>query len=142
MRTRIAIVDDHPLVREALVDIFSDHAAFEIIGEGGSADDAVAIASAHRPDVILLDVNMPGGGVAAAGRIRLETPAVRIVMFSFRQDKEIVRDCFAAGASGYVVKGVSGPELVAAVEAVLRGATYIDPKLPAIADHGPSKPAG
>lgn len=142
MTYRIAIVDDHPLVREALIDIFSDNASFEIIGQGGSADEAVAIVGAHLPDAILLDVNMPGGGVAAAGRIRLETPVVRIIMFSFRQDKEIVRDCFAAGASGYVVKGVSGPELVAAVESVLGGSTYVDPRLPISAVDVASPPAG
>ena len=129
MTFRIVIVDDHRLVREGLIDVFADDPDFEVVGEGASADDALALVSGKSPDIVLLDVNMPGGGVDAARRITAASPAVRVVMFSFRQDKEIVRDCLDAGAMGYVVKGATGRELTAAVRTVLGGARFVDPKL-------------
>lgn len=137
MSFRIAIVDDHRLVREGLVDIFADDPEFDVVGQGGSADDAVELASRKTPDVILLDVNMPGGGVDAATRIRAGTPGVRVVMFSFRQDKEIVRACFDAGALGYVVKGSTGSELVSAVRAVMDGERFLDTRLATILKDDP-----
>jgi two-component system, NarL family, nitrate/nitrite response regulator NarL len=131
MTYRLAVVDDHMLVREGMVDILSSEADFIVEAEGASSDDAIAIATSLHPDLICLDVNMPGGGVEAAARVRAAAPGVRIVMFSFRQDLDIVQACLAAGADGYVVKGVSGPELIGVLRKILGGQRHIDPKLAA-----------
>ena len=129
MSFKIAIVDDHALVREGMAETFADLADFELVAQGESADDAIRIASEHRPHLMLIDVNMPGGGVAAVAGIARIAPGIRTVMFSFRQDVEIVRACLAAGAVGYIVKGVSGPEMVAVARMVMKGDSYIDPDL-------------
>ena len=129
MTYRLAIVDDHMLVREGMIDILSSQPDFEVAGEGASADDAVRLVTELRPHLVCLDVNMPGGGVEAVARVQAAAPEVRIVMFSFRQDLDIVQSCLAAGADGYIVKGVSGPELVGVVRKILGGDRHIDPKL-------------
>ena len=127
---QLIVVDDHPLVRRGIVESLSEDEAFHIIGEGENADDAVDLAITLQPHLIFLDVNMPGGGgVAAATRIHADMPAIKIAMFSFRQDLVIVRASLTAGASGYIVKGVSGTELVAIAHRILAGETVICPEI-------------
>ena len=126
---RLAVVDDHPLVRQGIAENLEDEVDFCVVAQGGSADDAVAIAHKDKPDLIFLDLNMPGGGLEAATRIKAEVPDVKVVMFSFRQDLAIVRSCLAAGARGYIVKGISGPDLNRVARCLLEGGTYIDPEL-------------
>jgi two-component system, NarL family, nitrate/nitrite response regulator NarL len=126
---RIAVIDDHVLLRDGLVDVLAAEPDFEVVGVGGSADDACAIAQGGQLDLIFLDVNMPGTGVLAASRIRAELPGLAIIFLSFRQDLEVVKACMAQGAQGYVVKGVSGPELVGIARKVLAGERHLDPKL-------------
>lgn len=128
-RYQLVVVDDHPLVRRGIVESLSEDAAFHIVGEGASADDAVDLTRALRPHLIFLDVNMPGGGVAAADRIHADVPSTKIAMFSFRQDLAIVRASLNAGASGYIVKGVSGTELIAVTHKILAGDTAICPEI-------------
>ncbi len=139
MTFTIAVVDDHQLVREGMTEILAAEADFRISAEGASADDAVRIAGRQHPDLVCLDVNMPGGGVAAAARIRAAALDIKILMFSFRQDLDIVQACLAAGADGYVVKGVSGPELVSVVRKILGGERHIDPKLAAMLTAAPER---
>lgn len=126
---KLAVVDDHPLVRQGLVETLSDDPRFIVIASGGTADEAVALVATHQPDLILLDVNLPGGGVEAAARIHAASPHIKIAMFSFRQDLAIVRACLAAGASGYIVKGISGSQLIAVAHRLLDGETVIDAEL-------------
>ena len=124
-----AVVDDHPMVRRGIVEILLDQSDFRVLGEGGCADDALQLAAEHNPNMMLLDVNMPGCGVAAAGLIRASYPQVRTTLFSFRQDLEVVRASFEAGASGYIVKGISSVALIAAVRTMLAGETYLSQAL-------------
>ena len=126
VKFKLAVVDDHPLVRQGLVENLHDDPLFEVVGQGGTADEGVDIARNLQPDLIFLDVNMPGGGVEAAARIHAEWPRTKIAMFSFRQDLAIVRASLAAGATGYVVKGISGPALNKAAHRLLAGETVID----------------
>ncbi len=129
-RFKLVVVDDHPLVRRGIVESLSEDQAFHVVGEGAHTEDAVDLSRSLRPHLIFLDVNMPGGGgVVAATRIRADEPLVKIAMFSFRQDLVIVRACFTAGASGYIVKGVSGSELVAMSHKILAGETVVDPEI-------------
>lgn len=128
---RVAIVDDHPIMREGLVHTFEVEEGFEVVARGATADDAIRIAETLMPDLILLDINMPGNGIAAACVISKTCPAVRIVILSAYDMEEYVIDALRCGASGYLVKGVSSSELIQTAHAVLRGEAYVSPGLAA-----------
>lgn len=128
---RIVIVDDHPLFREGVASSVSEAETFEVVAEGGSADDACRLVEAHLPDIVCLDVSMPGGGVNAARRISIAFPAVKIVMLTVSESDEDVTEALKAGASGYILKGVGADELVDALLGVAAGKSYISPDLAA-----------
>jgi DNA-binding NarL/FixJ family response regulator len=127
----LVVIDDHPLLREGVVRTLGAQTDMQVLGEGGSADDALRLAREHLPDVILLDVSMPGGGIQAARDIAVACPIVKIVMLTVSEDEEHVMEAFKAGASGYVLKGVAGPELASIVRDVHAGRDYITPELAA-----------
>lgn len=127
----LVVVDDHPLLREGVVRTLGAQADMEVVAEGADADAALRLAREHLPDVILLDVSMPGGGLKAAADIAVACPIVKIVMLTISEDEEHVLDAFKSGASGYVLKGVSGAELAAIVRNVHAGQNYITPTLAA-----------
>ena len=104
---------------------------FEVVDEVADAHAAVASALEHMPDVILLDVSMPGNGLAAAGKIAANCPVVRIILLTASEDEETVHEALSKGASGYVLKGVSGRELTQIVRGVAAGEAYITPSLAA-----------
>lgn len=128
-RIKIALVDDHILLRRGLRETLGECRDFEVVGEGASADDAVSIARSTRPDVILLDVNMPGGGLAAVERIVKLQQTTKILMLSVYDNLANVRAAMMSGASGYVLKGVSGDELVAIIKSVYAGGKHVAPEL-------------
>ncbi len=101
----------------------------EIVGEGGSAEDAVRIAREALPDIMLLDVGMPGGGIEAARSIARVCPNVKMIMLTVSESEQDVAQALEAGAMGYVLKGTSGPELHKTILAVSRGKSYITPRL-------------
>jgi two-component system, NarL family, nitrate/nitrite response regulator NarL len=128
---RLAVIDDHPLLREGVVSILSREPGFEVVCEGTSAADAVAIAERLRPDVLLLDVSIPGGGIEAARTIATSCPEVKVVMLTVAEDEETVTSALRSGARGYILKGVSGPDLIATIWRTHRGESYISPDLAA-----------
>lgn len=130
-KIRIALVDDHPLLREGVGNTLAAEADFEVAGQGANADDALRLASELLPDLILLDVSMEGGGINAARSIAAACPIVKIVMLTVSEDEEDVLAALKAGARGYVLKGVSGPQLVSIVRAVHAGEPYVSPALAA-----------
>lgn len=130
-RVRIAVIDDHPLLREGVVSVLASEEKFEVVGEGGSGPDAVSIAEELMPDVLLLDVSIPGGGIDAARAISQSCPFVKVVMFTVAEDEETVTSALQAGARGYVLKGTSGPELIGTIWRMHRGESYISPHLAA-----------
>ncbi len=131
-KTRLAVVDDHPIVRRGVVETFNEEADFEVVAEGGSADDALRIARENRPDLMLLDVTMPGGGIEAVVKLRSAgRPELRILMLSIREDLATVQAALKAGASGYASKGVDGVDLVACARRVVAGENYVSPELAA-----------
>ena len=103
----------------------------EVVAEAQDAVSAIRCAQEHLPDIILLDVSMPGSGIDAAQEISRTCPVVRIVMLTVSEDEEVVHRALKAGASGYVLKGVSGPELISIIRNVHGGEPYITPSLAA-----------
>jgi DNA-binding NarL/FixJ family response regulator len=128
---RVAVVDDHPIMRDGLVHTFRREIGFEVVGQGGTGAEAIEIAETLLPDIIFLDINMPGDGVRAARSISTSCPAVRIVVLTAYDTEQLVVDALKAGASGFVVKGISSDELLQTARAVHRGESYVTPRLAA-----------
>jgi two-component system, NarL family, response regulator NreC len=127
---RIVVVDDHPVVRSGLGLLLGAEDDMEIVGDAGTIRDAVFEVRAAKPDVILLDVTMPGeSGIEGLPKLLHETPDARVLMLSMQDDPSYVREAFAAGASGYVLKEAIDAEVVAAVRAVAAGTRYVHPAL-------------
>jgi two-component system, NarL family, nitrate/nitrite response regulator NarL len=126
---RIAVVDDHPLFRSGAIQALADAHGIEVVGEGATAGDAVKLAQDLAPDMMLLDVVLPGGGVEAAADIARHCPRVRVIMLTASEDEQHVASALRAGARGYILKGSSGPEIVETLWAVFRGESYVAPSL-------------
>jgi two-component system nitrate/nitrite response regulator NarL len=127
----IAVVDDHPLFREGVMRILSEIAGFAIVGEGSTKDDALQICGSVRPDILLMDISMPGGGLNAVAPILEASPAQKIIMLTVSETGEDVMNALAKGAKGYVLKGVGSRTLADIVRAVAAGETYVSPTLSA-----------
>lgn len=126
---RVAVVDDHPLYREGVVSAFSAHDGIEVVGQGESADDAERLVATLAPDLLLLDLSIPGGGLEVLRAIAASSTRVLVLTASDRKD-----DVFAAlnaGAGGYVLKGVGGADLVQIALSVAAGDPYVPPTLAA-----------
>lgn len=130
-KSRVVVVDDHPVVRRGISATFAEESDFEVVGEGACADDAIALAKDKRADLILLDVTMPGGGIEAAAAISQMRPDAAIIMLSIREDLTTVRAALRAGAHGYISKGVAGDDLIASARRVMAGERYVSPELAA-----------
>jgi len=130
-KIQLVIVDDHPLFREGLIQTLRAEPDFEIVGEAGTADEAVRLAGELLPDVVLLDITLPGGGLNAACSIAATSPVIKIVMLTASEAEEDVLAALKSGARGYILKGVSGRELVKIVRDVYAGEAYVTPSLAA-----------
>jgi DNA-binding NarL/FixJ family response regulator len=128
---QIAIVDDHPLFREGVAFILDQQPDLEVVAQGASAADAVAIASQRLPDLMLLDVSMPGGGLNAVREIATAYPVVKVVMLTVSENEDDVTAALRAGARAYVLKGVAARELVGILRSVAAGDVYVTPTLAA-----------
>jgi two-component system, NarL family, response regulator NreC len=127
---RIVIVDDHAVVRSGLKLLLDGQEDLEVVGEAGDARTAVFEVRAQKPDVILMDVVMPtGSGIEATPAVLKEAPDAKVLILSMQDDPAYVREAFAAGASGYVLKEAADAELVAAVREVAAGQRYVHPTL-------------
>jgi two-component system nitrate/nitrite response regulator NarL len=128
---RVAIIDDHPLFREGVVHTLRSARVLEVVGEGGTADDAIRIARQELPDIVLLDVSMPGGGIEAARSIARVCPIVKTIMLTVSENEQDVAQALEIGVRGYVLKGTSGSELLKTMFAISRGESYVTPGLAA-----------
>lgn len=130
MSATILLCDDHTLVREGLVALLRHRTDWTVVAEASDGAEAVALAARLRPDVAVLDVAMPGmSGTEAAAAIRAAAPATRIVALSMFSDALYRRGMFEAGALAYVLKNKAAADLFAAIDAALRGETYVSPDL-------------
>lgn len=128
---RIAIIDDHPLFREGVTRSLTEIGGFEMVGEGATAQDAERIVSTVRPDILLLDISMPGGGLAAVASILAGHPAQKIVMLTVSEANADVTRALNAGVRGYVLKGVGSRGLADILHSVAAGESYLSPTLSA-----------
>lgn len=129
---RILVVDDHPVVRQGLRAFLDTRDGMEVVGEAGDGEAAVAEAARLRPDVILMDLLMPGtDGLTAIGRIRATDPAARILVLTSFSSADQVVPAVRAGAAGYLLKDAAPEEVEAAVRAVHRGEARLDPQVTA-----------
>lgn len=131
MTIRVILADDHPIFRDGLVRSLEESGGFEVLGVGADAAEAVALAEKHRPDLALLDISMPGGGVAAARRIREVSPETRVAMLTVSEADRDVTDALKAGAIGYVLKGISASQLAEILAGIARGEAHVSPALAA-----------
>jgi two-component system, NarL family, response regulator NreC len=127
---RVLVCDDHALVRSGLRRLLESERDFEVVGEAADAEQAVAQTAALLPDVLLLDIVMPGrSGIEALGDLHAASPETRVLVLSMQDDPSYVRQAFAAGAHGYLVKEAADADLVQAIHDVARGHRYVHPSL-------------
>jgi two-component system, NarL family, response regulator DevR len=127
---RIIIVDDHEVVRLGLRALLEKQPGFTVVDEAGNAKEAVQKALQHRPEVVVLDIRLPGGsGIDACREIVTAAPEVKVIMLTSFAEDDMLFEAIAAGASGYVLKQIGGDDLVRAIEAVGRGDSLLDPTL-------------
>ncbi len=127
---RILLVDDHEVVRLGLKALLSRHPRFEVIGEAGTADDAVEKARVHKPDVIVMDIRLAGkSGIDATREIVAARPETKVIILTSFADDDLLMEAVAAGATGYVLKQIGSDDLVRALESVARGEALLDPAM-------------
>jgi DNA-binding NarL/FixJ family response regulator len=125
------LADDHPIFRDGLARTLQESGLFAVLGTAGSADEAVAMVERHAPALAILDIAMPGGGIAAAQRVRAASPATRVAMLTVSENDEDVAGALRAGAIGYVLKGISGSELIGVLSGIAGGEAHVSPALAA-----------
>ncbi len=126
----ILIADDHELVRRGARDVLEAQPGWSVCGETHSGRDAIRLAASLRPDVAVLDMTMPDlNGIDAARELRRSSPGTQVVLFTMHHSEELVREAFAAGALGYVLKSDGAAELLDAVRSAARHVRYVSPRL-------------
>ena len=126
---RVAVADDHTIVRNGLVALLGAHADLEIVGAVGDGEAAVALCVEQRPDVVLMDLSMPGvGGIEATRRIAAEAPGVQVVVLTSSMDRERIVEALSAGAIGYLLKDAEPEELIRGIHTAARGESPLDPR--------------
>jgi DNA-binding NarL/FixJ family response regulator len=122
---KVLLVDDHPFVREGIRSFLSDQPGFAVVGEASSADEALELAAEHKPDFILLDINMPGvNGIEIVGSLRKLLPGSKILMLTVHNSREYVLHVARSGAHGYLLKEAPPEELLQAIKAIQSGQRY------------------
>ena len=129
---RVVMADDHPRLRAHIRQAL-EAGGFEVCAEAANGPEAVRLAQQHQPDVVLLDIHMPGGGIRAAAEVARLMPEVAIVMLTVSRDDNDLFDSLRAGASGYLLKNSAASELFKAIEEVSQGRSYVTP----LATQGP-----
>src|SRR3982074_2893808 len=127
-RISIAIVDDHPILRQGLAAVLRNEPRFRLVAEGGSATEALQIAQLHRPDVLILDLNIPGSGMEALKQIAVEFPSVRCIILTVCDSADTAIIALNAGAQGYILKGVSAADLKSAIWTVFNNESFVSPE--------------
>jgi len=141
----IVLADDHAVVRRGLRLVLDAEADLEVLAEAGTTDDALRLVKAHRPDVVVLDLNMPGSVASSLDilpALASDAPTTRVVVLTMQEDPQYARTALAAGASAYVLKEGADSELVEAIRRAAAGEVYLNPQLGAKIAAAPPEPAG
>ena len=131
MTIRILVADDHPIFRDGLVKSLEEDGTFSVVGVASSADEAIELAASLQPDIALLDLSMPGGGLNAIAQISSANNAKYIAMLTVSEDGEDVSEALRLGARAYILKGVSARDLRGILHDLTQGETYVSPALAA-----------
>lgn len=126
---RVVVVDDHPMFRTGLVQAVSAEGDIAVVGEGGSAADAVDLAGALMPDMLLLDIHMDDSGIERVRDILVSHPPIRVIIVTASESEIDIAQALEAGVSGYVLKGTTGPEMRDIIRSVIAGENFIPPNL-------------
>jgi two-component system response regulator DevR len=127
-RQRIVVVDDHEVVRLGLKSLLDHHTQFEVVGEASTAKEALELVARLHPDIVLMDIRLPGtSGIEACEDITTQYPDTSVVMLTSYAEDEMLFSAIRAGASGYILKQIGGDDLIHALEAVGRGDALLDP---------------
>lgn len=143
---QVVLIDDHPLFREGVAYALQAEPDIEVVGQGGSMEEAVRLCCDLLPDLLLLDIGIPGGGIQAAQQIATACPATRIVMLTASAEDDDLVAALKAGARAYILKGVAARELVRVLRSVWAGQSYVTPALAAsllvemVSGQQPSRP--
>ncbi|MCX7058891.1 MAG: response regulator transcription factor [Proteobacteria bacterium] len=130
MKTRLVLVDDHAVLRDALQQMLSAEPDIDVVGQAGNGREAIVLARELRPDIMILDVGMPDyNGIEATAAILARFPEIKIIALSTHSDRRFVSEMICAGASGYVVKTAAGSELLRAIRAVALGRSFLSPEV-------------
>ncbi len=127
----LVIVDDHPLFRDGVAAALQNEGDMNVLAQGENAQQALELAKKYLPDIILLDITMPGGGIQVARAITAACPVTKIIMLTFSEEEDDVLAALKAGARAYVLKGVGSKELKTIIRSVYDGQVYITPTLAA-----------
>lgn len=128
--TTILLLDDHPMVRGGLRAAFGAVSGWEVVGEAADGAVGLELARRLRPDILVVDLQMPGmGGLEVLAQVRGATPATRVIIFSMHAEDAYIREALELGASAYVLKDADAAEVVHAIRAVLQGGRYLSPSL-------------
>ncbi len=129
-RIRILLADDHAVLRAGLRALLAAQGDLEVVGEASDGAEAIRLTQALRPDVVVMDIGMPGvSGIDATARIKRDLPGAKVLILSMHDDRGYLRQVLRAGASGYVLKKAADTELLAAIRAAARGEVFLDPAL-------------
>jgi DNA-binding NarL/FixJ family response regulator len=128
---RVAVIDDHPLFREGVIRSLGEIDGFDIVAEGGSRDEALQIIKDHCPDVLLMDISMPGSGLDAVSGALEACPSLKIIMLTVSEANDDIAKALRLGAKGYVLKGIGSRSLADVVKTVASGESYVSPSLSA-----------
>jgi two-component system, NarL family, response regulator DegU len=130
MGARIVLIDDHKLFREGIKRILDFEEDFEVVAEGDDGSQAIELVRFHRPDVVLMDINMPNiNGVEATKKLLEEFPDVKVIILSIHDDETYVTHALKTGAQGYLLKEMDASELIEAIKVVKNGGSYLHPKV-------------
>src|SRR6478735_5132764 len=139
----LVIADDHSFVRQGLRLLIDGEDGLRVLAEAGTVPDAERLTRAHRPSVLVLDLNMPGGSsLEAIPRLRVDVPGTSIVVLTMQDDPAFARQALRSGALGFVLKEAADEELLEAIRAAASGDTYLTPSLGGRLAAQPSQPAG
>ena len=130
-KINLVIVDDHALFRDGLATILDAESDIEVVGQGEKAEDAIKLARDLLPDILLLDLDMPGGGLEAAHQIAEQFPVIKIVILTASEFEDHLIESLKTGARGYILKGVAARELLRILRAIHAGESYVPPALAA-----------